>query len=402
MQVKQRWTDVTIVTPSGIKSEDLLIDGDRFAGHVGRNEAVADDWKPVCGQGAVLYPGMIDLLQHGMGRHLYADAEPGAVADASAKLLTHGTTGFLPSFGCLPPDRRWGVLADLADQCEQATGARALGVHSEGPCFALPGAHNPENVATPGPELAKTMIEQGRGKLRAVTVSPELPGAEGFIRTLKAGGVSVHLGHSAADPESVSTYVSWGIDAVTHMFNVMPTPEPTGTGIHPLSLSDALLAEADLPLGLVCDGIHVHPALVALLAQLPRHRVFLETDAMKYAGGADTTFEFYPGYRVRSEQGNAVRDERGGLCGSSLTPDEAMRNYRRMAGIDLVRTAHATSLVPARVIGMDSELGSIEAGKLADFVVLEPETGSVRATYIGGKECYGTARTEQVKARQVT
>ena len=151
------------------------------------------------------------------------------------------------------------------------------------------------------------------------------------------------------------------------------------------------MAERHLALGLICDGIHVHPKLMQILAQLPEDRVFLETDANKFAGAVETEFEFYPGYWVRSAPGKAVLDRNGGLCGSSLTPDEAMRNYIRIVGADLTRAAHATSLVPARVLGMDKDLGSLEVGKLADFAVLDPLSLEVEQTYVGGEALYRRA-----------
>jgi len=172
----------------------------------------------------------------------------------------------------------------------------------------------------------------------------------------------------------------------------MPTEPPGTMGVHIVSLTDALLAEPTLALGLICDGIHVDPQLVRLLAQLPADRVFLETDAMKFAGTPGATFEFYPGYVVTSAPGKAVREQNGGgLCGSSLTPDEAMRNYLRFSGKDLSQVACATSLVPARVLGMERDIGSLERGKLADFAVLDPLTLAVAATVVGGKELWRAA-----------
>ncbi|WEK52044.1 MAG: amidohydrolase family protein [Candidatus Kaistia colombiensis] len=390
MRVKQRWTNVTIVTAEGQQAGELLVDGERIAGIVAAGTPVGDGWQAVDGKGAILFPGMIDLLQHGFGAHLYNDTETGAVAANSQVMLRHGVTGFLPSISCLPPASMEGVLARLSAQCGEATGARALGVHSEGPCFGSPGAHNPENIVAPSAELAERMLAATSGTLKAVTVAPEREGAEAFIAAMKRAGVSVHLGHSLARPEHVPRYMSWGVDAVTHMYNVMPTYPPTGMGMHVVSLTDALLSEPTLALGLVCDGIHVDPQLIRLLAQLPEDRVFLETDAMKYAGTPGKTFEFYPGYVVTSAPGKAVRDEQGGLCGSSLAPDEAMRNYLRLSGKDLVRAAHATSLVPARVLGMEHEIGSLARGKLADFAVLDPATLAVKATYVGGERLYGS------------
>jgi N-acetylglucosamine-6-phosphate deacetylase len=389
--VKQRWRNATLVTPDGEVERDLLIEGDRFTAIVPRDSTTGEDWQAVDATGKVLFPGIIDLLQHGFDEHLYSDVEQGAVAHTSDLLPARGVTGFLPAIPCLPRGGLEDVLGRLALETGRAAGARALGIHSEGPCFGSPGAHNAENLQLPSTALAEAMIEAADGKLKAVTVAPELPGAEAFIAALKAAGVSIHLGHSRAAPEDIPRYISWGIDAVTHMYNVMPTLPPGTMGLHILSLTDALLAERDLALGLICDGIHVHPKLMEILAQLPQDRVFLETDSNKYAGTAGAEFEFYPGYWVTSAPGRAVVDRAGGLCGSSLTADEALRNYIRLVGADLNRTAHATSLVPARVLGMDAGIGSIEAGKLADFIVLDPETLEIEETHVGGRPLYRRA-----------
>lgn len=390
--MKTRWTNVTVVTPEAEVAGDLLVAGERIAGVVPADTAVGEDWRVIDGAGSILFPGSIDLLQHGYGEHLYNDTEQGAVAGNSQLLLRNGVTGFLPSISCLPPRLMEPTLQRLAAQTREATGARALGVHSEGPVFGSPGAHNPENIQQPSIDLAERMLEATDGRLKAVTVAPEKPGAEDFIGVLKAAGVSIHLGHSMARPKDIPRYVSWGLDAVTHMYNVMPTYPPGNMGVHVVSLTDALIAEPDLALGLICDGIHVEPQLVKLLAQLPADRVFLETDAMKYAGTAGATFEFYPGYVVTSAPGKAVREQKGGgLCGSSLTPDEAMRNYLKFSGRPLAQVAQATSLVPAKVLGMDRDLGSLERGKLADFAVLDRATLTVRATWVGGREMWRDA-----------
>lgn len=388
MGVKQNWAGGLVVTPTGVVRRDVLVEGERIVALAMPGEADGGDFERLDVSGKLIFPGLIDLLQHGFDLNLYSDATPDGVPDSSAKLTARGVTAFLPSIGCQPPAQFASVLERLSDACSRATGARAIGIHSEGPCFNSPGAHNPENLQLPTPELAKLMLDSAKGRLAAVTIAPELPGAEAFIKTMKAEGVSIHFGHSQAAPDDVSRYVSWGIDAVTHMYDVMRTLPPDNSGVHVFSLPDALMAERHLALGIVADGIHAHPKLVRILAQLPVDRVFLETDSMKYAGLPGTEFEFYPGYFVTSAPGKAVRDRNGGLCGSSLTPDEGMRNYIELAGADLVQAAHAASLVPARVIGRDRDMGSIETGKLADFAVLDPKDFSVLQTVIGGTTHY--------------
>lgn len=395
MGVKQNWAGGLVVTPAGILRRDLLVQDDRIVDLALPGTVPDSEWRTIDASDKLLFPGMIDLLQHGFDVNLYSDATPQGVPDSAAKLPARGVTAFLPSIGCQPPGELAAILSRLADSCGAPQGARALGIHSEGPCFNAPGAHNPLNLQLPSAELAATMLESAKGQLAAVTIAPELPGAEQFIRTMKAAGVSIHFGHSQAAPDDVSRYVDWGIDAVTHFYDVMRTLPPDNSGVHVFSLPDALMAERHLALGVVADGIHTHPKLLRILAQLPSDRVFLETDSMKYAGLPGTEFEFYPGYFVTSAPGKAVRDRDGGLCGSSLTSDEAMRNYLSMAGADLVRAAHATSLVPARVIGREAEMGSIEPGKLADFCLLDPASLGVLETIIGGQSTY---RRDHAKA----
>lgn len=395
MSVKQKWAGGLVVTPTGILRHDLLVEDGRILGIVAPETTTGADWQVQDASGKLLFPGMVDLLQHGFDINLYSDATPNGVADSAAKLPARGVTAFLPSIGCQPPAEFGSVLSRLSEACGRAEGARALGIHSEGPCFNSPGAHNPQNLQLPSVELAEMMLDKAGGRLAAVTIAPELPGAEQFIRRMKAAGVSIHFGHSQAAPDDVSRYVSWGIDAVTHMYDVMRTIPPDNSGVHVFSLPDALLAERHLALGVVADGIHAHPKLLRILAQLPVDRVFLETDSMKYAGLPGTEFEFYPGYFVTSAPGRAVRDRNGGLCGSSLTSDEGMRNYISMAGVDLVQAAYAASLVPARVVGREADLGSIEAGKLADFVLLDAVDLSVEETIVGGKSYF---RRDHAKA----
>ena len=356
MQAKQRFTNVTLVTSIGEKNQDLLIEGDHIVDIVDRDSSVSDDFQIYDGGDNYIFPGMIDVLQHGFLNYLYGHAEKNCTIDNAKLLPGVGVTGFLPATPCLPPEQTHELLNNLSNDIDRAKeGARILGIHSEGPCFSLPGAHNPKNLRNPSVELAEELIDATHGKLKAVTIAPEMDGSEVFIKRLKKDNISIHLGHSGANPEDVPMFADWGVDAVTHMYDALPTYPADATGVHVLSLTDALIAEPRIALGLICDGIHVHPQLVELLSHLPSDRVFLETDSVKGSGSpVPVKFEFYPGRWCTVEKGKASTYD-GLLAGSSLTSIEGLQNYLKYSKKTISQVSIAASLVPARVIGLDDK-----------------------------------------------
>ena len=389
MQAKQRFTNVTLITPTGEKSQDLLVDDGLIVDIIEKDTQIDANFQIIDGNNNYIFPGMIDVLQHGFLNYLYGHAEENCAVDNAKILPSVGVTGFLPSTPCLPPEQTHELLNNLATDIDKVKeGARVLGIHSEGPCFSLPGAHNPKNLRNPSIDLAEELIRSTNGKLKAVTIAPEMEGSEEFIKRLKKDNISIHLGHSGANPLDVPMFVDWGVDAVTHMYDALPTYPADDTGVHVLSLTDALIAEPRIALGVICDGIHVHPQLVELLSHLPNDRVFLETDSVKGSGSPEPVkFEFYPGRWCTVEKGKASTYD-GLLAGSSLTSIEALQNYLKFSKKTLSQVAIASSLVPARVIGLDDKMGSIEKNKYADFILLQKNDLEISETFISGKSVY--------------
>ena len=389
MQAKQRFTNVTLITPTGEKSQDLLVDDGLIVDIIEKDTQIDANFQIIDGNNNYIFPGMIDVLQHGFLNYLYGHAEENCAVDNAKILPSVGVTGFLPSTPCLPPEQTHELLNNLATDIDKVKeGARVLGIHSEGPCFSLPGAHNPKNLRNPSIDLAEELIRSTNGKLKAVTIAPEMEGSEEFIKRLKKDNISIHLGHSGANPLDVPMFVDWGVDAVTHMYDALPTYPADDTGVHVLSLTDALIAEPRIALGVICDGIHVHPQLVELLSHLPNDRVFLETDSVKGSGSSEPVkFEFYPGRWCTVEKGKASTYD-GLLAGSSLTSIEALQNYLKFSKKTLSQVAIASSLVPARVIGLDDKMGSIEKNKYADFILLQKNNLEILETFISGKSVY--------------
>jgi len=389
MQAKQRFTNVTLITPTGEKSQDLLVDDGLIVDIIEKDTQIDANFQIIDGNNNYIFPGMIDVLQHGFLNYLYGHAEENCAVDNAKILPSVGVTGFLPSTPCLPPEQTHKLLNNLATDIDKVKeGARVLGIHSEGPCFSLPGAHNPKNLRNPSIDLAEELIRSTNGKLKAVTIAPEMEGSEEFIKRLKKDNTSIHLGHSGANPLDVPMFADWGVDAVTHMYDALPTYPADETGVHVLSLTDALIAEPRIALGVICDGIHVHPQLVELLSHLPNDRVFLETDSVKGSGSSEPVkFEFYPGRWCTVEKGKASTYD-GLLAGSSLTSIEALQNYLKFSKKTLSQVAIASSLVPARVIGLDDKMGSIEKNKYADFILLQKNNLEILETFISGKSVY--------------
>ena len=380
-----RFTNIRIVSPTSILDRDLLVN------EAGRIEAMPlrgdqiSDVSVTDGNEALAFPGMLDLLTHGYGHHFYGDAETGALRENSKTLPRHGVTGFVPSFLSQAPDQLLNILRRLAEQSTDADGARILGIHSEGPCLNAPGAHDADRLSHPSTKLAADMIDAAGGFLKIVTLAPELPGGRTFVDAMVRAGVSLHMGHSLASPGQVVEFADWGVQGVTHMFDVFFPAEVNEPGLYPMSLADAVMAEPRLCMGLICDGVHTLPLQAQLLTQLPPDRLFLETDSMKSTGLPPGRFELYPGTWARTAPDGCIRLESGGLAGSILTSDLGLRNLIDFSGIDLPRASHAACLNPARLLGLDGDLGSLEVGKQADLVLLDPEDLAVRSTYIAGE-----------------
>ncbi|MCJ8331574.1 MAG: amidohydrolase family protein [Lentisphaeria bacterium] len=383
--MQYRIKNIEIITASEVLEQDILLSSGKFEAFI-EKDSPTPNYEEIDGAGCFAYPGMLDLLSHGFGDHQYSDCEDTCISDNSKELLSFGVTGFCPSIISSVLDVHLKRINSLAKLSESATGAHVLGVHSEGPCMASSGIHPKESLQKPSLELAEQLLEAGQGKLKIVTLSPELAGAEAFVQQLTKNDVSCHLGHSYVPPEDVSRVIDFGINAVTHMFNVMLPGTVTIAGVTPASQVEALIADKRICMGIICDGVHNEKIRIKMLCQLAKERLFLETDSMKFSGRPAGRFEIAPGVFVNTA-GEAAFDDAGALAGSILTSDQALRNFLEWGDGDLVRASWATSLNPARLINSDNEIGSIAVGKNADFILLDSDY-HVQKTFLDGVLVY--------------
>jgi len=355
-------------------SSGVLVDGAviSWIGPAGDPPQRADE-EIVLEPGELLAPGFIDLQVNGFGGHDAAEGR-NAIEAISDALPATGVTAFLPTLISAPV----GVGTDFAASvaAAEARGARVLGAHIEGPFInpSFRGAHDRACLATPTPEQVEVIA---RAKPRLVTLAPELPGALEAIKRLRRSGVVVSAGHTGADFEQGQRAIEAGVRFGTHIYNAMPPVHHRRPGI-----ALALILDRRVTVGLIADGMHVHPSVCRqLLTVKGVSRIALTTDQTAAAGTAPGDFQL-SGRRVVSD-GVVVRLEDGTLAGSASTMEDLIGRVARLPGMTVDRAVSMASTVPARVLG-DRRLGRIEVGACADLVVLDRDL-RVRLTMVGGR-----------------
>ena len=359
----------------GLKGESVgvLVDGAVIA-WIGRDSPPEHpDEQVQLAPGELLAPGFIDLQVNGFGGHDAAEGVDaiGAISDA---LPTTGVTAFLPTLISAPVKFGAEFVASVA--AAESNGARVLGAHVEGPFInpSFRGAHDPSFLSEPTPEQVEAIA---MAKPRLVTLAPELPGALEAIARLRRRGIVVSAGHTGADFEQGGRAIDAGIRFGTHIYNAMPQVHHRRPGI-----ALALALDRRVTVGLIADGLHVHPSVMQQLVSVKgTSRIALTTDQTAAAASAPGSFQL-SGRRVLSD-GMVVRLEDGTLAGSASTMEDLVRRIAQLPGMNAERAITMASSVPARVLG-ERRLGRISVGACADLVVLDADL-RVRQTWVGGR-----------------
>ncbi|MCL6668467.1 MULTISPECIES: N-acetylglucosamine-6-phosphate deacetylase [Streptomyces] len=349
-----------VVLPTGIVHDGrVVVDGTRIAG------AAPEDADVVDVSGHWLVPGFVDIHNHGGGG---ASFTSGTVEDVLHGIHTHrlhGTTTLVASTVTGDMDflaQRAGLLSELAEQGDIA------GIHFEGP-FISPcrkGAHSEELLRDPDPAEVRKLIDAARGRARMVTLATELPGGIDSVRLLAEHGVIAAIGHTDATYEQTVQAIDAGATVATHLFNAMPPLGHRAPG--PIA---ALLEDERITVELIDDGTHLHPAALQLaFHRAGAGRVTFITDAMDAAGFGDGRYMLGP-LEVEVSEGVARLVEGGSIAGSTLTLDRAFKRAVTVDRLPVEDVVAAISANPARLLGMDDRIGSLEPGKDADLVLLD-------------------------------
>jgi N-acetylglucosamine-6-phosphate deacetylase len=337
---------------------------------------------------ATVFPGFIDLHIHGAVGVDTMTAGKDDLVRVSQFLAANGVTSWLPTLvPAAASDYQKAVSAIETLMIEQANqqvpdGARVLGVHYEGPFVssAQCGALHPAHFKTFSSlaDIESLPVPAAEGAVLMMTLAPEVEGAIDLTRELVSRGWIVSVGHTRAGVEELEQAFEMGARHMTHFMNAMPplhhrAPGPVGWG----------LTKSEATFDVIADGIHLDPLVLKLLLHVKgSERMMLISDAIAAAGAGDGDYEIW-GETISVKNGR-TSNAKGSIAGSVITMLDALR-MMRLLGVSEADVAKMTSANPARLLGLERDIGSIEAGKSADLMALDQQ-GNVRFTMVKGRE----------------
>jgi len=334
--------------------------------------------------GLLVAPGLLDIQINGGFGHDFTH-EPEALWEVGERLTASGVTSFVPTVVTSGQHERDGLRAVLAQGPPgEYRGATPIGVHFEGP-FISPdaaGAHDRSALRLPADAESDVAGWSAETGVAMATIAPELPGAADLMRELVARGVTVSAGHSAADHDQAVAGFDAGATYVTHLFNAMPPLGHRAPG-----LAGAALVDPRVTLGLIADGVHVHPAVVRLVAAAAGPgRLSLVTDATAALGMPVGRYQL-GGRDVVLDRSSVRLAGDGRLAGSALSADQALRRFRSITGWGAAETLGTMTSVPARLLRL-ADRGALRVGGRGDFTLFTPDLDVV-ATFVGGLPVFG-------------
>ena len=332
--------------------------------------------------GATVIPGLVEVHSHGNSGADFSDGDYEGLKAMAKYYAECGATSFAPASMTLPYDvlsKAFATAKQLKEEAPEGY-SRIMGIQMEGPYFsyAKRGAQNPDYLKEPDFEGFKKLYDDCGGLVRIVDIAPELPGAAEFVAKAK-DLCTVSIAHTDSDYDHAKAAVDAGVTHLTHLYNAMPGIHHRNPGVIP-----ACVENEKVQAEIICDGYHIHPASVRLAFKMFKDRMVLVSDSGRCAGQPE-------GYQF--DLGGQMAEIRGGvakLVGSETIACSASNMWACLQnvlawGISEEEAIRAASYNPAKALGVQDQIGSIESGKLADFVITNADYSEKRV-FIGGKE----------------
>ena len=387
-----------IITPYRVlHNATLLVSAGRIAG-ISERDIDAPDAIVIDAAGSYVAPGFIDLHVHGGGGHDFMDGTEEAFHAIAAIHARHGTTSMTPTtLSCEQADLL-STLETYERVCGQkSSGATFLGMHLEGPYFAMNqrGAQDPRYIRNPDVAEYK-MLTTRFPSIRRWSAAPELPGALDFADWLRSKDILAAWAHTDALYDEILEAFERGYTHATHLYSAMQGVTRKGAARYAGAIEAAFLID-EMTVEIIADGIHLPPPLLQLVCKLKGPgRTALITDAMRGAGmppGESILGGKHNGLAVIIEDGVAKLPDGSAFAGSVATADRLVRNMIQLAGQPLCDTVRMMTSTPAAIMGVGHRKGSLIPGMDADIVLFDDQV-RIHCTIVEGSVVY-TKEKEQ-------
>ncbi len=338
----------------------------------------AEEEEVIDGFGAYLIPGMIDIHLHGCRGFDFCDGTMEAVGEIAKYQASIGVTTFAPATMTLPLEQLKGILQTGAGFVKEKQQGKHLkcadlaGINMEGPFISKEkkGAQNKAHILLPDAAVFDELQQAADGLVKYIGIAPEIDGAMEFIRQVR-GQTKISIAHSNADYKTARGAFNTGASHVTHLYNAMPAFNHREPGIVG-AVADCGQVEAEL----ICDGVHVHPAVIrSTFALLGADRIIMISDSMRATGMQEGEYEL-GGQKVMVQGERALLPD-GTIAGSVTSLPDCFRYAVRDAGILLEDAVACVTVKPAKSLGIYQECGSIAVGKRADMVLLSKKLETI-------------------------
>ena len=333
-------------------------------------------------QGATVIPGLIEVHSHGNSGADFSDGDYEGLKAMARFYASCGVTSFAPASMTLPYEvlaKAFATGKRLKEEAPEGC-ARIMGIQMEGPYFSYKkrGAQNPDYLKEPDFEGFKALYEGCDGLVRIVDIAPELPGAAEFVAKAKEL-CTVSIAHTDSDYDHAKAAIDAGVTHLTHLYNAMPGINHRNPGVIP-----AAVENKNVRAEIICDGLHIHPAAVRMaFSMFGSDRMIVVSDSGRCAGQPDgTTFEL--GGQMATLTDGVARLADGTIACSATNMYQCLLNCISW-GIPEEAVVRACTYNPACALGAQDKVGSIETGKLADFVICDADYSN-RRVFIGGTE----------------
>ncbi len=381
-----------IITPYRIIDGGTIAFEDGKIIYIGQADIELEGCTVIDAKGNYVSPGFVDLHTHGGGGHDFMDGTCEAFLGAAQMHAQHGTTSILPTtLTCTNEELKQTLEVFREAKDKNKNGAQFLGIHLEGPYFAISqaGGQDSRYIRNPKKEEYEEILGWSDDIVRW-SIAPELDGAIELGKVLKARSILPSIGHSEAEYEKVQEAFENGYTHVTHLYSGM-------TGVHRknayryLGVIESAYLMDDMSVEMIADGCHLPPSLLQLIYKIKGpSKIALITDSLRGAGmpeGESISGSLKNGQKVIIEDGVAKLLDRSAFAGSVATTDRLVRTVVKQAGIPLIDAVKMMTITPAEIIGVNKEKGSLAIGKDADILIFDDDI-HIKMTVIMGNPVY--------------